>query len=394
MSLSILGLGTILAAITTLLPILLLLHLNFSKGQITLFFIISTLFSIVITFVSGYLSDLRVSRWGIIAVGGTVATLGYASIASSQSLVLVYLSGLLAVGTSVIFPQLFAVSRERLLGEWEDTAQVMGMTFLRMLFSLGYVFGAIVASLLIQAMPIRTLFLLISASIAGLTLFSIITVRKIDTTYVNHKSHYVAYQPTTTPTKTILISTFLPVFVALVLMRGSDNARLVYLPLVNLHVFNDMSIAPLMFGLSAGFEIIFLILVGYLSSLIGERHTIITGALAGIVYFVIMASTTSLTVLFFAQIIYAFFISTLFGVGMTYVQGLIPSRVGLGGSLYMNAMQIGSLIGLVAPLFVAGYTPAVFLAPAGLCAAATILLLVVRGHSLFGSRTENMSANH
>jgi MFS transporter, SET family, sugar efflux transporter len=171
-------------------------------------------------------------------------------------------------------------------------------------------------------------------------------------------------------------TTFSLLVVAIIFMRGSDAARSVYLPLVMKNMFHDIGIAPIMVGITAAAELITMSLVGSLALRIGERGALILGALFGSLYFVLMAISQTLPTLYLVQLIYSVYVAALLGVGMAYMQGLIAHRAGLGSSVYMSSLQIGSMVGLIAPLLITGVTQQIFYAPAVLCLIGSGILLL------------------
>jgi MFS transporter, SET family, sugar efflux transporter len=164
--------------------------------------------------------------------------------------------------------------------------------------------------------------------------------------------------------------------VALIMMRGADSARGVYLPLVMFQLFKDATIAPLMFGITAAAELVAMGVMGYIASKIGEKVTISIGALVGAAVYVVLSFSQSLPLMYIAHVFYAIFVAAVVGVSMAYVQNLVKNRAGLGGSLYMMVFNGGSLIGILAPLLVHDYDQTIFIAPIILCLAGAVLLMV------------------
>jgi MFS family permease len=85
------------------------------------------------------------------------------------------------------------------------------------------------------------------------------------------------------------------------------------------------------------------------------------------------------------SLIYAFFAAALQGVAMAYVQRLFSQQAGLGGSIYIVTMQLGSLVGILGPLLASGYDQEIFIVPATLCAIGALLLMIGDGTAQFMS---------
>jgi SET family sugar efflux transporter-like MFS transporter len=170
----------------------------------------------------------------------------------------------------------------------------------------------------------------------------------------------------------------LPPLLAVILMRGGDSTRSIYMPLVVLQLFNDPVIATTMFSITAFAELFFMGYIAYIATRIGEKKTIMMGTAVGALYFVLMANTTSLFYLYLLQVLYAIFVATLLGVAMAYTQSLIKERAGFAASLYMNAIQLGSALGYVSPLLIKGINQKVFYISAILCLIVVLVLSIQR----------------
>jgi MFS family permease len=247
------------------------------------------------------------------------------------------------------------------------------------LFSLGFVFGTAVASVLAK-LDIRMVFLLIAAATVLVTLSAALLLYRMEA-FISQETIRVkeSHQPVITGIRLPMWVLIMPLL-ALMVLRGADSTRGVYLSLVMFQLFKDASIAPLMFGITAAAELITMSMMGYLSSKIGEKTTISIGALVGALYYTIMSFSQSLPLLYAAHVLYAIFIAALLGVAMAYVQGLMSHRAGLGGSLYMAVFYIGNLIGIFLPLLVHNYDQTIFIAPIILCVIGAAMLM-------FGDRT-------
>lgn len=368
-----------MAVVNPLLPIVISDKIGLDKVEVTAFYLLNTLCGIGITLGSGYLSDGLVARYKLVLTGGIVATLGNLGIAVATRPAHVFIAGPLAFAHFLLFPQLFAVAKAGFAADWSREDQVMGITTLRTMFSLGFIVGTGLASGLARIMDIQAAFFLVAGAILALTLYAARVLYRVESHIARQAGH-----PTPTgddalssrPAVTLPLYALILPLLSLAILQGADSTRRVYLPLVMFDLFHDASIAPLMFGITAAAELITMSVMGYLSSQIGERKTITSGAAVGAVYFGILAVTRSLPVLYFANVIYAVFIAALLGVAMAYIQGLIAHRAGMGGSLYVSVLNVGSLVGILSPLLASGYSQAVFIIPAVLCASGAILLLV------------------
>ncbi len=371
--------GIVMAVISPLLPIVLSERIGMDKSEIVTYFLLRTLIGIVVTLGSGYLSDGIIARYKLVLVGGAVATLGNLLIATATQPVHAYIADTLTVGVVVLFPQLFAVAKGGVVAGWARETQVMGITALRTLFSFGFILGTTLASLLAQLIDVQAAFFLFTGAMLALTVYAARVLYRIEAHIARQDTdaaEAAQHPPPKTPSVILPAYALIVPLVSLIVLQSADATRQTYLALVTFQLYNDASIAPLMFGVTAAVELIMMSLMGYLSSKIGEKLTISLGALFGAVYFGIISFSQSLPLLYLANAVYAIFVAVLFGVAMAYIQGLLAHRVGMGGSLYVSVLYVGELVGIFSPLLVIGYDQTIFVIPALLCIGGAALLMI------------------
>ncbi len=385
-ALSILVQGFFMAVVGTLLPILLAEQIGLDKNEVIIFFLLNTLMSAIVVLGSGWLSDGIVARYKLVLIGLSIGTLGFIGFGTATLPVHTWLAGLCLAQYGVIFPQLFAVAKAGIVNQWERGEQVTGLTALRTMFSLGFVIGTGLASLLARS-NLQTVFLVLALP-SLITSLGVAYLLYVMESHIRKQSQPLPKQDQTTvipPQRSLPMWVFIVPIVALLLMRGADSARTTYLPLVMIQLFKDASIAPIMFGLSAAAELVTMSLMGSVAGRIGEKWAITIGALIGVAYYVVMSFSQSLPLLYLSNIVYALFTGATAGVAMVYLQNMMAHRVGIGGSLYMTLFNLGNLIGLLAPLLVHDYDQSIFIAPIVLCLIGALLMI-------FGDRTAEVEA--
>jgi SET family sugar efflux transporter-like MFS transporter len=153
---------------------------------------------------------------------------------------------------------------------------------------------------------------------------------------------------------------------------------------MTLFVVKSMHLPALWGGIALGVaalaEIPALFALGRLSNRFAPATLLATGSLAGVAFYVVMAFAHDPATLVAAQLLNAWFFSTISGVGLTWFQDIIP-RPGLASGLFTNIRRIGAiaaggLIGIAGTAV--GYT-GMFLVCAGLTALALLVILAVRG---------------
>jgi SET family sugar efflux transporter-like MFS transporter len=105
----------------------------------------------------------------------------------------------------------------------------------------------------------------------------------------------------------------------------------------------DVLWAGVALGLAAGLEIPALMLIGRLTERFSSLGLIVTGCLAGIVYYAGVAVATGPVLLLVLQPLNAWCFAAIGGVGLTLFQQMI-SRPGLSTGLYMNTRRIGAIL--------------------------------------------------
>lgn len=371
--------GILLAVVDPLLPIVISDRIGLNKSEVVLFFLFLTTAAIAIGLLTGYLSDGMVARYKLVLIGGILLAIGnlgiFAAAQPIHAFAVIPLLGALAI----FFPQLFAAARLGIMADWEPGAQVVGITAFRTLYSLGYVVGTGLSSVVARTPDLQAVFLFIALAFVALTITAATVLRRIEARIKERARHPAEADTTSDSTgaarRLPLYALVIPL-IGLVVLKAADTTRNTYLSLVMFQLFNDASIAPLMFGITAAAELVTMSLVGVLASRTGEKAAISVGAIFGAVYFFILSFSGSLPTLYGAHLLYAVFGAALQGVAMAYVQSMLQRRAGMGGSLYFALLNLGSLIGILTPLLVVGFDQSVFLAPGVLCLAGAVMLLV------------------
>jgi MFS family permease len=360
-----------------LIPVLLAGQIGLSKNDIIIFFLLNTFMGAVVTLGTGWLSDGIVARYKLALTGSILGTLGFIGLGLATLPAHVWLAGLALAQFGVIFPQLFAVAKAGIVNTWERGEQVIGLTALRTMFSLGFVIGTAMSSLLAR-FDLRTV-LMVSALpnlIVGLSAAYLLYRMEAHIRQQEQPIPSNGDKPPVAVQRSLPLWMLIVPMLAMLLLRGADSTRTSYLPLVMLQLFKDASIAPIMFGLSAAAELVMMGVMGYVAGRLGEKAAISIGALVGAAYYVVMSFSQSLPLLYFSNVVYAIFTGATAGVAMVYLQNLMAHRVGIGGSLYMTVFNVGNLIGILVPLLVQDYDQTIFIAPIILCIGGAMLLLV------------------
>ena len=127
--------------------------------------------------------------------------------------------------------------------------------------------------------------------------------------------------------------------------------------------------------------------LGILSTRVPLRPMVLAGSACGVLYFAITAAVDGLGLLLAVQVLNAVFIAAVAGLGISYVQDMLPESPGRATTLFTNTVPVGAM--LAGPLFGVAQHVGIRLAYAmgsALCLAGLVILLVVpAGHA--GRRT-------
>ncbi len=163
---------------------------------------------------------------------------------------------------------------------------------------------------------------------------------------------------------------------AFVLLQSASRLAVMSMPLffsVDLHA--DISGAGLILGLCAALEIPLMLVFGAVAVRRSLRSLVLLGAGIGVAYFAAMALTEAVWRIAVAQILNACFIAAVTGLGISYLQDMMPARLGHATTMFTNtfrfsAMLAGLIFGVV-QLY--GYRFS-YVIGAGLCAGGLALL--------------------
>jgi len=101
-------------------------------------------------------------------------------------------------------------------------------------------------------------------------------------------------------------------------------------------------------SICAALEIPFMIMLGLFSAKYSNRILMMSGAVFGGVYYLIVIISGAMWQMFAAQILLAVFVAVISAIGISYIQDLLPSMPGYASTLYSNSSTIGRLIGSLA----------------------------------------------
>jgi SET family sugar efflux transporter-like MFS transporter len=325
--------------------------------KLTVFLLAQPLSGVVASTVLGRLSDGRVARRRLLMVS---AVAGCTS-ATLFSILRSY------------WPLRFAYARAMLVNE--PTAPMITST-LRMFFSLSWVAGPLLASVLLTAGGFRTLYL-VSAGLYAVV-FIVVGRWLLEppaTKPLSHHENAHLGMPVDSGRRSLWIT-----LAALVLVMGSTSLNVQALPLLvrhNLHA--GVGSAGVILGICAAIEVPAMLGFGVLSKRVSLHRLVLLGPLFGMAYFAVASVVDQVWQLGVAQLLNACYIAVIQGLAISYVQEFLPTQPGRASTLYSNTFPCGAI--LASPLLGIGakfgYRIS-FIAAIGLAACGLVLLVLGR----------------
>jgi SET family sugar efflux transporter-like MFS transporter len=341
--------------------------------RVTLFLAASPLAGVLATTLVGRVSDRRpIRRWILVgaAVAGVVGT-GLTAVVRDYW-ILLGLTVTVTAAAGALFPQTFAYARQILERDSPAHAAV-GISAMRTVFSLAWVAGPPIGALMLDLGGFRLVYGL-AAVMYGLA--ALVAFLRLE----NVRNQPTGAAETVAPRASAPRATLLLTALAFVLLQVPLTLGVQALPLfIGNDLHRSASNAGLILGLCAALEIPLMLGLGALTTRFRLRVLILIGGACGVAYYAIALVAPSIWVLAAAQVVNAFFIAAVSGVGISYMQDMIPGEPGRATTLFTNTFPIGAV--LAGPLFgVAaqiGYRSAYAMGTV-LCAAGLVLLIAVR----------------
>ncbi|MFF0655644.1 sugar efflux transporter [Micromonospora tulbaghiae] len=376
------GLST--AVVLPFLSLFLDREVHASPLRVTVFLVVAPLSGVVASALIGRLSDRLPIRRALLVGAALAGVLGAGLTAYVRDYWI--LLGLTATATALansLFPQSFAYTRA--LFDRDDPARAaFGVSLMRTVFSLAWVAGPALAAVLLDVGGFRLVYGMAAVMYALAALVAAFRLEELPL-----PARPVADDPAGAapgpagaapgPPGASRLRLALTAL-AFVLLQCPLTLAVQALPLlIDTELDDDPARAGLVLGLCAALEIPLMLGLGALTARVRLRTMVLLGAVCGIAYYATAATAPGVPVLLLAQPVNALFIAAVSGVGIAYVQDLLPGEPGRATTLFTNtfpigAMLAGPLLGISAQV---GYRWAYGMSTA-LCAAGLLVLLVTR----------------
>jgi SET family sugar efflux transporter-like MFS transporter len=254
----------------------------------------------------------------------TLALAGVLAAATSlpvAGLALVLLGGPAGVGTSLLFAHL------------KHTGAAPGdVVRTRALVSFAWVVGPPLATVLIGGFGPRA----ILVAIAAVAVLNIATTAAMRTAVV--RGSEAPAEEESVPRRRVAV-----VVVVFIALQATNSATV---SVMSLFVTDRLGLgvawAGVALGVAAGLEIPALLLIGKLTGRVPGSLLLVSGCVAGVVYYAAMAFAHGPVLLLGLQVLNAWFFGAVAGVGLTLFQQIIP-RPGVAAGLYTNTRRLGAI---------------------------------------------------
>ena len=243
---------------------------------------------------------------------------------------------LLASLANTAMPQLFALAREYADNSAREV--VMFSSVMRAQLSLAWVIGPPLAFMLALNYGFTVMFS-IAAGIFTLSLvliaFMLPSVARVELPSENALSMQGGWQD----------SNVRMLFVASTLMWTCNTMYIIDMPLwISSELGLPDKLAGFLMGTAAGLEIPAMILAGYYVKRYGKRRMMVIAVAAGVLFYTGLILFHSRLALMTLQLFNAVFIGIVAGIGMLWIQDLMPGRAGAATTLFTNSISTGVIL--------------------------------------------------
>ncbi|BEP16608.1 sugar efflux transporter [Acidothermaceae bacterium B102] len=338
--------------------------------ELSVFLLAQPLSGIVVSTVLGRLSDGRVARRRVLMVcavaGCTSASLF--SVLRSYWLLLVLACTVTSVA-GALMPQGFAYARA-VLGD--DPSAPMVTNTLRTFFSLSWVAGPPLASLLLTTGGFATLYVCSAVLYAVVLAVVVLWLAEPAVATPRTKETTDVAAPSAGARRSLWMT-----LAALVLLQSAISLNVQAIPLLVRHELHaNVGSAGIVLGVCAALEIPAMLGFGALSTRVPLQVLVRIGPLFGIAYYALASLAGQVWQLGAAQLLDACFIAVIQGLAISYVQELLPFQPGRASTLYSNTFPCGAI--LASPLLGLGAEfgyRITFVSAVGLSVGGLVLLL-------------------
>lgn len=315
-------------------------QLGVSIGMFGLYLAVTLIAGIWISTLIGRRSDLGLNRKSVYLFATLCNVLAYSGYLLIHEfwILFIYMIVFTAFGAPGM-PQLFALSREAVIKS-KFTDPAFANSTLRSAFSLGFISGPLIGTLLIAAVGFKGIFL----GTIGAFLLVILLVFLFLKSNTEMKSSHAEVKIKSfrlSQNRNILLPFLIMILMYTTHWMSSINTAL----FITTNLGGTTRDVGLVSSICAALEIPFMLVLGLLSAKYSNRILMLCGAVLGGVYYFVIIISEAMWQMLAAQILLAVFVAVISAIGISYIQDLLPSMPGYASTLYSNSSTIGRLIG-------------------------------------------------
>ena len=329
--------GLSLAMVQPFLSLFLSDEVHAGPLKVTVFLVVAPLAGVVVSWLIGRLSDRWAIRRTLIIAASVAGLIGSAVTAVVRDYwVLLGLTATAVALAASLFPQTFAYARQVLTRDDPDRA-AMGISTLRTVFSIAWVAGPPLAAVLLGAGGFVWVYGTAAVMYGVAALVAIRWLTEVGPVPPQPRQGRAAS--------------------AAELDALADRGR-VHAPAdarwcwpsrpCPLFISTDLGGRPasagLILGLCAALEIPLMLGFGWLSTRMPLSRLILAGAMCGVVYYGLAGFATNVWQLAAGQVLNALFIAAVSGLGISYMQDMLPRSPGRATTLFTNTFPIGAML--------------------------------------------------
>ena len=369
-----LAVGLSTAVVLPFLSLFLSTEVRVGPIKVAVFLVAAPLSGVVVATLLGRLSDRRPIRRTLLITAALSGAVGMALTAFvRQYWILLGLTVSATALAGTMFPQTFAYARQVLQRD-DPTRAAMGISAMRTVFSVAWVAGPPLAAILLDGGGFRYVY---GAAAAMYLVAALVAIFWLDEVGPSGNAPADAGGvPAGGRIRLVLTGT------AFTLLMCPLTLAVQALPLfIDQDLGGKASDAGLILGLCAALEIPLILALGALSTRFPLRRLLYAGAACGVLYYGLATVASNVGLLFAGQPLNALFIAAVSGLGIAYVQDMLPGQPGRASTLHSNAFPIGA--GLAGPFFGLGQHFGYRLSYAiatGLCIVGLLVLAIARGN--------------
>lgn len=281
-------------------------------------------------------SDVAGNRRSLILACCAVAVVNALLFAFDRHYWLLITLGVLMSSISLAaMPQLFALARQ--YADQNHCEMVKFTTRMRVQISLSWIIGPPLAFFTLAHFGFITLYLLVALLFALAIVLILALLPSLHAAPGEVKTATDASLPKNRDVRWL--------FATLALLWAGDAMYLIDMP-IYVSAMNNVvqGFAGWLLGVGAGFEVLMVLFCTPLIRRFGKRQLLLSAAVSAALFYTGMATITTPLGLMAIQIFNALFIGIVSGMGMLYMQDLLPAAPGTASTLYSNSVSTGAIV--------------------------------------------------